>query len=169
MQVFKSYGWFFPAIVISFLLATGPKAFLMSLAIPLLLSVLYLAFDKLWGMTQLKPRLRRKTSSSYVSSVEMEKEGQEGEETEKAKKGNQSWEGNNNGYFSKVSQDEPSFGGWDYLDEASFRRMVSPETSKTQRREEGKLSESRTSDTPLLLRLLIAFFPLIGFWAKMFW
>lgn len=171
VQVFKSYGWFFPAILISFLLATGPKAFLMSLAIPLVLSVLYLAFDKLWGMTQHKPkrkaRMRRKTSSSYVSKTETE--GQEGDGTRKAKKGNESWLGNNNGSVNKVRQDDPSFGGWDYLDEARFRRRASPETRESQRRQEGKLSGSRTSDTPLLLRLLIAIFPLIGFWAKMFW
>ncbi|KAJ0034872.1 hypothetical protein Pint_25196 [Pistacia integerrima] len=173
LKVFKSYGWFSPAILISFLLATGPKAFLMSLAIPLVLSVLYLAFDKLWGMTQHKPkhkaRMRRKASTTYVSSVEMETEGQQGEGTRKVKKGNQSWVGNNNGSVNKVRQDDPSFGGWDYLDEARFRRRATPETSKSQRTQEGKLSGSRTSDTPLLLRLLIAIFPLIGFWTKMFW
>lgn len=89
----------------------------------------------------------------------MEKEGQTGEGANKAKKDDQSWVGDNNGSVNKVSQEDATFGGWDYLDEARFRRRMSPGNSESQKTQEGKLSE-RTSDTPLLLRLLIAFFPI---------
>ena len=44
--------------------STGPKAFLMALAIPLGQSALALAFEKLWGWTESKPkrkyRMKRK-------------------------------------------------------------------------------------------------------------
>ncbi|XP_043697445.1 uncharacterized protein LOC122648276, partial [Telopea speciosissima] len=34
-KVFKSFGWLLPAIIVSLLLDTGPKAFLMAMALPL--------------------------------------------------------------------------------------------------------------------------------------
>ncbi|KEH31032.1 hypothetical protein MTR_4g088590 [Medicago truncatula] len=70
IQVFKSYGWTLPIILASWLLSTGPKAFLMALAIALGQSALALAFEKLWGRTESKPkrkcRMKRKRRNSWV-------------------------------------------------------------------------------------------------------
>lgn len=195
VQVFKSFGWFLPVIIISFLLSTGLKAFLMTLALYLALSVLFLAFEKLWEMMQWKPirkarMRRRKASFMKASSVQMEDgEGEEVQDTRRAKMDNLSSVGSDNGPVNKGIQGVPDFGGWDFLDEArpmqgtsqvtsELRRTKEEKlsgngrrvTSKSQRTKDEKLSRNgRRSDIPLLLRLLIAVFPFIGFWAKMFW
>ncbi|KAK8962071.1 hypothetical protein KSP40_PGU008996 [Platanthera guangdongensis] len=60
-----------PAIIASMLLATGPKAFLLALAVPLGQSVISPAIDKLWGSQgQEEPtigpsRTRGKPSSKF--------------------------------------------------------------------------------------------------------
>lgn len=212
-QVFKSFGWFLPVVVISYMLASGLKAFLMTFGFYLVLSLLLLAFEKLWGMTLWKPigksRVRRKASSMYASRVQMEdREVEEAQDATKEKMDTPSWVGSNNGPVNKGTQDVPDFGGWDFLDEArpmqGTSRVTSESqtteeeilsgngrrvprksqttkeeklsgngrrgTSKSQRTEDEKLGgNGRRSDIPLLIRLLIAVFPFIGFWAKMFW
>ncbi|KAK1592775.1 hypothetical protein Q3G72_030197 [Acer saccharum] len=175
LKVFKSYGWLLPAIIISFLLATGPKAFLMALALSLGLSALSLAFEKLQGKLQRRPksktRMRRKTSYSNATSVEMNEEEQEESHENRNKKMSEFWVGSDNGSVRKGSEDAPSFGGWDdHLDGAGSMRRKSRVTGGSQRRREEKLSgNGRSSETPLLLRLLVALFPFISSWAEMFW
>lgn len=174
-QVFISYGWALPAIIASWLLATGPKAFLMALAIPLGQSALSLAFDKLWGKTQSKTkrrsRMRRKPAASTASSVEMGAEEQgESQETRKGKVGYQSWIVGNDGSASNGGGDAPKFGGWDDLDRSRSAWRASQKTGGSRKTptDNGKLSRKvRKSDTPLLLRLLIAVFPFLGSWTKM--
>lgn len=175
MQVFKSFGWFLPAIIISYLLATGPKAFLTTLGLSLALSLLLLAFEKLWGKKQYKPkrkvRMRRKASSIYAS-VEMEEgQAEEFQEIRKVKTDNKSQVGRSNGPVKRGSQGVSEFGGWDFVDEPRSMRGTSQVTNESKKRtRDGKLSGSgRKSDTPLLLRLLIAVFPFIGFLTKLFW
>ncbi|KAK3187732.1 hypothetical protein Dsin_027293 [Dipteronia sinensis] len=176
LKVFKSYGWLLPAIIISFLLATGPKAFLMALALSLGLSALALAFEKLRGKLQRRPkskrRMRRKTSYSNATSVEMNEEEQEESHENRNKKMSEFLVGSDNGSVRKGSEDSPSFGGWDdHLDVAGSMRRKSRVTGGSRRRRNEKLSGSgreRNSETPLLLRLLVAVFPFISFWAEMF-
>ncbi|XP_050239191.1 uncharacterized protein LOC126688516 [Quercus robur] len=173
-KVFTSYGWALPAIIASWLLATGPKAFLMALALPLGQSALSFAFDKLWGKTQSKTkrrsRMRRKPAASTASSVEMGAEEQgESQETRKGKVGYQSWIVGNDGSASNGGGDAPKFGGWDDLDRSRSAWRASRKTGGSRKTptDNGKLSgKVRKSDTPLLLRLLIAVFPFLGSWTK---
>ncbi|CAN6725871.1 unnamed protein product [Malus baccata var. baccata] len=138
LKVFKSYGWAFPAIIASLLLSTGPKAFLMALALPLGQSAFSLLFEKLWGRTRSRPKHKSRTrrrrkpfASSFGKAKTDDKERYvEDQETSDRSMGYQSW--------------------------------VPMGKGKLSRRE-------RNSDTPLLLRLLIAVFPFLGTWTKMFW
>lgn len=176
VQVFKSFGLFLPFIIISFLLATGPKAFLMALGPSLAISILSLAFEKLRGKTQQhKPKRKAKTrkkSYSRSSSSFKTKEGQKDErqETKKGRRVNEYRMGSNNGAFYKGNADEPVFGGWDDLYAEEFMRETSAAREGSQGTENGKLSGLKEkSEVPLLVRLLIALFPFIGSWAEMFW
>lgn len=172
-KVFRSYGWTFPFIIISLLLSSGPKAFLMALALPLGQSALSLAFEKLWGRTQSRPkrksRKRRKPSATTEANAKMgEKEKyDEDQETSKEKMGYQSWVAGNDVSVDNGGQDATSLGGWDDLERMKSDRRQS---QRKPRGNKGKLSRrERNSDTPLLLRLLIAVFPFLGSWTKMFW
>lgn len=179
MQVFKSYGWTLPFIIISWLVATGPKAFLMALALPLGQSAITLAFEKIWGRTpsrqkrRSRSRMRRKTSINNVSDVQSEDvEEEEGQETRKRRTGYQSWVVGNGGSVDNSGQEAGNFGGWDDLERLKYAQRPSRMTGGSGRRttEKGKLSRrERKSETPLLLRLLIAVFPFLGSWTKMLW
>ncbi|OIW07670.1 hypothetical protein TanjilG_07712 [Lupinus angustifolius] len=169
--IFKSYGWTFPIILASWLLASGPKAFLMALALPLVQSALALAFEKLWGQTKGKPkrkyRMRRKSRSMNGNGVVEEPD--ENQNTRKGKTGYQSWVVENNGSVDQGSQEAPSFGGWDDLERPATRSSrVMNGLSQRMPTEGGRFSRrERKSDKPLLLRLLIAIFPFLGTWTKM--
>lgn len=169
LQLAKSYGWMFPPIVITSLLATGPKAFLMVLALSVGQSALTFAFQKLLGKTQSKPkrkvRKRRKTTGSTVNDADIGDEEQDKEGAVKGRMGYRSWVVDDNGSFNKDNQDAPNFGGWDEFDATAPQRKRQPRKKPLAN---GKWSMSgRKSDTPLLLRLLIAVFPFLGSWTKM--
>ncbi|KAK7344561.1 hypothetical protein VNO77_14306 [Canavalia gladiata] len=174
LKVFKSYGWTLPIILASWLLASGPKAFLMALALPLGQSALALAFEKLWGRSESKPkpkrkyRMRRKPSTG--KGTKLEEEPEENPKTRKGKMGYQSWVVENNGSVDMGSREAPSLGGWDDLERSRAATRSSRATDGSQRIpvETGRLSRrERKSSTPLLLRLLIAIFPFLGTWTKM--
>ncbi|WRX20711.1 hypothetical protein QQP08_013198 [Theobroma cacao] len=179
LKVFKSFGWALPAILLSLFFATGPKAFLMALALPLGQSAITLAFQKLFGRSQSKQkrktRVRKRTKNTSprtVKNVKMEEEVQEGQQSRKGMKGYQSWVVSDDGSVNEGGQDAPSFGGWDELDGMGSTRMSSTKASSSKKttNEKGKLSMKRTnSDAPLLLRLLFAVFPFLGSWTKLFW
>ncbi|KAJ4841887.1 hypothetical protein Tsubulata_014248 [Turnera subulata] len=190
LKVFRSYGLTLVPIIISLILATGLGAFLAVFTICLGLSALIYAIDKLLGRRQSEPKrnVRRKERPSsrtspytWVDDKEEQEEEEEGEE-EWENMGYQSWVVDENGSVSKDGENAPQFGGWDDIDGlGSVPRPA--HTSGRQRKtpsENGKLSETgresgmftktgRESDTPLLLRLLIAVFPFLGSWTKMFW
>ena len=169
MQVFRSYGLMLPAIIISTVLATGPKAFLMALALPIGQSVLTLAFTKLWGTKQDNPKRKTKTKPrvSFSSYVELEEEEEkESKGTRKGKVGYQSWVSPNDVSVNKDSQIPSNFGGWDDLnrtkgfDMGSSRSSARTGRSGRTRTEKSKFRRrERRSDTPFLLRLLFAVFP----------
>ncbi|PAN29205.1 hypothetical protein PAHAL_5G209100 [Panicum hallii] len=48
-KVFKTYGFLLPVMLVSMLVATGPKAFLMAMAIPLGQSAISFLLDAIWG------------------------------------------------------------------------------------------------------------------------
>lgn len=166
-KVFKSFGWLFPPFILSMLAATGPKAFLISFALPLGQSALSLAFKKLFGRKQNQPkrksRIKKKPSAKRASGIDMEEEKEE--KIPLRKTGYQSWVGSEDGSANKGGgQNDASFGGWDELDKQgeyfSKERPSRPEKgSRLSRR-------GRKTNAPLLLRLLIALFPFLGSWTK---
>ncbi|KAF8394214.1 hypothetical protein HHK36_020421 [Tetracentron sinense] len=181
--VFRAFGWMLPAIILSMLLGNGPNAFIMALALPLGQSVLSLAINKVWGRTRDSPkpryRTKKKPFARATSNVETIKEEQQEEnsETNKGKGSYQSWVVADDGSVKKEGQHVPSFGGWDELDRQREigkepKRRPSRTTGGSPRQQvekKGKLSRRRRNrDTPLLLRLLIAVFPFLGSWTKIF-
>ncbi|KAI4345941.1 hypothetical protein L6164_013026 [Bauhinia variegata] len=171
-EVFRSFGWTLPVILLSWLLFNGPNAFLLALVLPLGQSALQLAFEKLWGNAESKPkpkpRMRRKRSTRAATGKQEEQEV-----TPKARGGKasyQSWMNENNGSVNRGNRDASGFGGWEDLDRSGPATGTSRVMDGAQRTpmEEGKLSRrERKRDTPLFLRLLIALFPFLGSWTKM--
>ncbi|KAI4338086.1 hypothetical protein L6164_016438 [Bauhinia variegata] len=172
-EIFRSYGWTLPIIILSWLLASGPKAFLMALVLPLGQSALQLAFEMLWGKAESKPkrksRMRRKPPTRTATGTKR-KEEEETQNARGAKAGYQSWVDENYSSVNRGSRDERSFGGWEDLDRSGPATSSSGMRGAAQRTptEMGKLSRrERKRDRPLLLRLLIALFPFLGSWTKM--
>ncbi|KAE8734121.1 hypothetical protein F3Y22_tig00000778pilonHSYRG00168 [Hibiscus syriacus] len=133
MQVFKSYGWTLPPILISLLFATGPKAFLMALALPLGQSTITLAFKTISG----KPRSKQKRNARGMNE------------------GYQSWTVDND-YLNESDQGTSSFGGWDELD--GMGSMRTPSAVENGRQQTAKVKdkssmEQSKSNEPFLLRL----------------
>ncbi|XP_078440707.1 uncharacterized protein LOC144710740 [Wolffia australiana] len=152
-KMFKSYGYLLPAIVASLLLASGPKAFLMAMALPLGQSALSLVADKLWARTspdetQLRwPSSRKKPVNGGSPRSRQRTEAKQAESFKP----------------TAAPQPEPvsgrrKYGGWDELDP---RPPPPPPPTP------GKLSKrGRGREAPLLLRLIMAVFPFLGSWTR---
>lgn len=170
-----------PPILISWLIASGPKALLMVLAIPFGQSVVTLVLNKLFGGPRKKAKPKRKVRKKgrpfrgRLSDSELDDEEiDENPGNVKGKMGYQSWVANDNGAAAadENTQDKLQFGGWDDLEEMEPPQRPSPRMPGRSRRktsENGELGMSASrSGTPLLLRLLIAVFPFLGSWTKLF-
>ncbi|OVA02279.1 hypothetical protein BVC80_9099g75 [Macleaya cordata] len=181
-KVFSAFGWLLPAVVISMLLASGPKAFLMALALPLGQSALSFAIDKLFGRINNNPKPRSRTkkrpfarANRNATMNEEEEEDDEISQTSRGRSGYQSWVGADSGSVGKKdNQPETTFGGWDELDLRG--KFANGAKKRTPRKTGGlpraemkeKLSKrGRNRNTPLLIRLLIAVFPFLGSWTKL--
>ncbi|CDO99365.1 unnamed protein product [Coffea canephora] len=175
IKVFRSFGWALPFILVSILLATGLKAFLMALALPLGQSTFSFAIQKMRGGKDKRPKHKTKTKSrSYPRSSRTVERGKEKRATnpgkKKAKMGYQSWVPGHDDSTDQVEKNAPTFGGWDELDGLSEFDIGSSSSSgqsvgksKNSPLENGRLSmRTEKSDTPLLLRLLIAVFPFLA-------
>lgn len=150
------------------LLTTGPKPFLVALAVPIGQSTFSFALKKMWGGKGKRSKRKNKTrgtSRTVDKFWKVKRAGSRGKK--KPKMGYKSW---------VPSYDDSSFAGWDQLDRGRDEFELGSSTSSGQRvgRSEkspsakSRLSERiRESDTPLLLRLLIAVFPFLGSWTKM--
>ena len=163
------------------LLATGPKAFLMALALPLGQSALSLAFEKVWGNSSEEERARQKTKKRpFRKSTSAS--GYEWQDEEDGAQGYRSWVSGDVGVDDEgddvVSRPPRSFGGWDELDwqEGSTKRTTKRQRPITMTRsssdntseDRGKLSGNvKYRDAPLFLRLLVAVFPFLGSWTRM--
>lgn len=174
-KVLGSFGWMIPPIILSMLLGTGTDTFFMALVLPLAQSALSLLFDSVWGRptnrhrTTSKSQKRKRTSAGATSSSRMKEEKQRRSQNGKRAGDYWSW-GSNNISAEKGEERARNFGGWDELDRAE-RMQEETNTARanqTRRDTEGKLSRrARNRHTPLLVRLLIAFFPFLGFWSKL--
>ncbi|KAE8698336.1 Small acidic protein 1 [Hibiscus syriacus] len=165
-MVFKSYGWTLPPVLISLLFATGPKAFLLALALHLGQSAITLAFEKISGKARSKQKRKARVrkakkyaSRRTVRNVKGEREEHEGSKNRKRmKKGYQSWTVNEDS-LNKSDRGTSSCGGWDELDGMGSMRTLSAVENGQKRtaKVRDKLSmEQSKSNEPFLLRLLIA-------------
>ncbi|KAI3843078.1 hypothetical protein MKX03_018333 [Papaver bracteatum] len=178
IKVFSAFGWLLPAVVASLLLASGPKAFLMALALPLGQSILSYAIDKLFGRINRNPKPRSGTKTkprgSRDAMMSEEEDETEMSQTSGGRSGYQSWVGadKNGPAKQKDNQRETTFGGWDELDlrgrksgDGATKR--SPQKRGLSREMKGKLTKKgRNKSTPLLIRLVIAVFPFLGSWMR---
>lgn len=175
-KVFRSFGWMLPAIISSLLLTSGPKAFLMALAIPLSQSVLSFVFQTVWGRPKNRTKSRGKRrppppppprgASSMDLDDEQEDKYMKGER-KRAATGYQTWVAAGDGGSSdqKNNGSSSSFGGWEELDRRAGSKSNTDRKRKTSK---STLSRrERRSQTPLLLRLLIAVFPFLGSWTRL--
>lgn len=174
MQVFWSYGWALPPILIALLITGGPKAFLMALAIPLGQSTFSFAIQKMLDATQNKPRRKSKTKKRQrVSTSNKTNFGRRGgsPKTRRRKPSYQTWASTNGVSANKDEPEVSRYGGWDELDQVSESTSTGSFVNSAQSSigtskipvEKGKLSNQKAkSDTPLLLRLLISIFPFLA-------
>lgn len=129
-----------------------------------------------------KPKIKKRSGASSPRSVKR-KAGENrvrNQQTGNMKMGYQSWIPQDEESKVASEKDVPSFGGWDEIVKGSEFDVGSPKTSSRNISEKSPPSEgdglSRSSsssrvtksDTPLLLRLLLAVFPFLGSWTKMF-
>ncbi|KAK4798512.1 hypothetical protein SAY86_030838 [Trapa natans] len=182
IKIFRSFGWMLPAIGISLLLGSGSNTFIMALAVPLGQTVISFAFNKLWGFTmeRPKPKVRaktRKTPSSRSSNDARRNVGKEkGGPRPRPRGSYQSWvSGDGLKRRGKGEGEGERFGGWDDLDgntktyDYSTRTSGGKEEGSGEKLKAGKLSRvGRVRERPLLIRLLIAAFPFLGSWMRLF-
>ncbi|KAI3798103.1 hypothetical protein L1987_33372 [Smallanthus sonchifolius] len=167
-KAFRSFGWMLPAIISSLLLTSGPKAFLMALAIPMGQSALSLLFQTVWGRPRTKTRRRGKSkrkqppprgASGAASYTDVEQE-----QERKSATGYQTWVAGDESSDDKTNGSSSSFGGWEELE----GRRTRSKTDGNRKQSKSKMSRRvKRSETPLLLRLLIAVFPFLGSWTKL--
>ncbi|GER44868.1 synaptic vesicle glycoprotein 2B [Striga asiatica] len=177
-KVFGSFGWTLPFILSSILLATGPKAFLMALALPIGQSTLAFAAQILLNLGKAKPNPKNKTNrqksraySSRKGNFEPIAEWIDFKGPRKRKKRYQTPIAKNDVSVGSSNSGATEFGGWDELDagaESIFgsSEKVGQESNVMRGGHEvkgknGKLG--KTSSGPLLLRLLVTIFPFFKF------
>ncbi|KAL3523387.1 hypothetical protein ACH5RR_016221 [Cinchona calisaya] len=174
-KVLRAFGWMVPAVVVSMVLGTGTNAFVMALALPLAQSALSVVFDMLWGRStdRHRPKSRsQKRKRAYAGASSGSRTRQEKEQSSQKGKSfddYQSWVAKKNVSAEKGERRPQNFGGWDELDKQG-KMEEEPKTATANEKRgqaKGKLSRrARNRQTPLLVRLLIAFFPFLGFWTK---
>ncbi|PSS05027.1 Microtubule-associated protein RP/EB family member 1 like [Actinidia chinensis var. chinensis] len=176
-KILNAFGWMVPAIAISLLLGTGPNAFFMALVLPLAQSAVAFATDTFWGRSSGGPRPKRKTKKKPFVRTESDigmREEREDTESGKVRENYQSWSASNDVSTKTRDKRPQSFGGWDELDKrmGSYnapQRALNQKANEPRPQKKGKLSRRvRSRDTPLLMRLLIAVFPFLGSWTKLF-
>lgn len=174
----RPYGWFLPIVLLSVLLATGPKAFLMAFSLPLGFSLLALAFEKLsaWLAGTPQPEKRRKSKSPFANGKPFSTEEGEEEESQPKRRSQKSryrsWAAGNNGSVHK-GKSGSKFGGWDELireEEESDQSFRPNQKTGEQDKPEQEVTSSmqmRERELPLLLKLLVGLFPFLGSWTSL--
>ncbi|KAL3631017.1 hypothetical protein CASFOL_024001 [Castilleja foliolosa] len=169
LSVFRAFGWMIPAVIISLLLGTGPNTILMTVALPLAQSAFSLAADTLWGTSVETPRPKSKKSKKrpFTSRARGRKEKETRFQTRNGAGNYKSWVDANNASDKNGKTSREQFGGWDELDKEP-RARPTEQADEPRVRERVKISRRTKEETPLLTRLLIAMFPFLGFWTKLF-
>lgn len=140
------------------LLTTGPKAFLLALALPLGQSAISILLENIWGKKEGElPRNRKKSRRPFARR----NGGVFNRRAEREENNNY----NRRAYRTWVSMGEEDayggaqrsgLGGWDELDENYERREPVRKLSKRRKYKEA----------PLFMRLLVAVFPFLGSWFR---
>ncbi|KAL9257625.1 hypothetical protein AKJ16_DCAP03583 [Drosera capensis] len=181
-KLLKAFGWMLPAVIISLLVGT-PNTLIMALALPLGQSAISLVLDKLWGGSgyREKPRSRAERdpferASRRTKAREKTRERNPG--TSQQPRSYQSWTSMNHGRAKHGGRGRMNFGGWDELDKQGgesgdvFReKKVQDDTRDDdlpRQQTNGKLSRRRKREKPLFFRMLIAVFPFLGSWTRLF-
>ncbi|KAJ8768337.1 hypothetical protein K2173_021490 [Erythroxylum novogranatense] len=171
-EVFRSFGWTLPPILLSLFLATDPKAFLMALALTVGQSVFTFVFRKLLGRINGKPKRmtknRRKPFANFRNDDKINIEQLE-KEAEMVKMGYQSWV-DDSGSVNVDRQGVHHFGGWDDLDKSDFVPCPPQVVGQSKRKSlaNGRLSPmGAKEEIPLYMKLLVAMFPFLSSWTKM--
>eukprot|EP00252_Welwitschia_mirabilis_P007618 TRINITY_DN1916_c0_g1_i1.p1 TRINITY_DN1916_c0_g1~~TRINITY_DN1916_c0_g1_i1.p1 ORF type:complete len:318 (+),score=77.82 TRINITY_DN1916_c0_g1_i1:109-1062(+) len=189
-QVFRSFNWILPAAVMTFLIG-NPMAILMALLIPFAQSMLVTLFQQMVrGLfnafeTNTEEPLQKPKKSSYRKRTGVKTRYSEASADDYNEEFKSS--GNyKNGKMPNLSNDMSSVGeqtiSWAYSEEARKDTTSgiklggwedlendTPLKQRSSKRKKmgGKLSNKiRRKETPLLLRLLIALFPFLGFWER---
>lgn len=123
-----------------------------------------------------KPKIKKSSGASSPKFVKRKvaENKVRNQRNKNMKMGYQSWIPQDEGSKDTSENNVPSFGGWDELIKSNKFDVGSPKSSDQSRSDKRPSSEddgfSRVtkSDTPLLLRLLLAVFPFLGYWTKMF-
>ncbi|KAK6156421.1 hypothetical protein DH2020_010669 [Rehmannia glutinosa] len=171
LKLFRAFGWMIPAVIISLLLGTGPNTIIMAVALPLAQSALSLAADTLWGRSDETPRPKSKSKkrpfARAAGRTKAKKEKEVHFQTGKEAGNYKSWADANTVSAKNGKRNRQNFGGWDELDREP---RVTPikQADEIRAEERVKISRRTKGDTPLFMRLLIAMFPYLGFWTKLF-
>ncbi|XP_023640680.1 uncharacterized protein LOC17889006 [Capsella rubella] len=161
LKALRSYGYLLPFILVSLLISTGPKAFLVSLAVASGPSLLFYAFQKLIGWDK-----RRKTSMANQFGIEEE----EVERRRSRVRYNPSMVRNNvnDREVNRSSAEMASnFGGWDELDGRwTISEQPTSEPKRTPLKKRQRIRREKAAE-PLLLRLLVSLFPFLSTYTNM--
>ncbi|KAI4303938.1 hypothetical protein MLD38_039515 [Melastoma candidum] len=165
-----------PLILLSWLTASGPKAFFITLTLSFALSAAALLVQFLWSGFELGPpgddSMRKRTPVGRVSRGRMAR-GLKNEKRDRQKRSSMydSWLESDLG----LGLNDSSFGGWAGLEE---ERLLDDLRGANEKQRKGKIASGKRSreslqeaeaEAPLLLRLLVALFPFVSSWSKLFW
>ncbi|KAK9692030.1 hypothetical protein RND81_09G236500 [Saponaria officinalis] len=181
-KVLSIFGWMVPAIIISTLFGTETNnSLIMALILPLGQTALSLVMDRLGGTPspasnsspRYKSRRRRRPKNRPNSDNPFVRNSYGNQKNTEARN-SKSRTSSNTSSVDKAGESGSRFGGWDELDQqlgtstGFSREAQSREVNGVQRQDvwSGKLSRTRTREKPLLMRLLIAVFPLLGSWTR---
>ncbi|KAF8108811.1 hypothetical protein N665_0104s0126 [Sinapis alba] len=152
LKAFKSYGYLLPFILLSLFFSTGPKAFLISLGVAIVPSLLFLAFQKLVGWDK---RRRRSMVNQIGLGMEEERRSRVRYRPSQVR---------NSGSARMAS----NFGGWDELEGLGTvpeQPRTEPKRKPVKKRK--KIRREEAAETPLLLRLLVSLFPFLSSYTNM--
>jgi hypothetical protein len=138
------------------LLVSGPKAFLMALALPLGQSAISILLENIWGKKEGEIRRpRRKSRRPFArrdGGVFNRREERE-QNNNYNRRDYRSWVSNGDAYGGSQRS---GLGGWDEFDENYVRGEPVRKLSK----------RKKYKEAPLFMRLLVAVFPFLGSWFK---
>ncbi|KFK37855.1 hypothetical protein AALP_AA3G038000 [Arabis alpina] len=167
-EVFRTLSWMLAPIGISLLLGTDSNAGLMALAVPLVQTLLSFVVDKVLSRPSISRPMKRSRRGSFSrsTSVSSARKGREEENMGGVV-------GKEGGYKSwmvgdvEINSMSSRYGGWDDL--VTQREIRNDENVRSKQQFKRKASRPwRVKEKPLFLRMLIASFPFLGSWTKLF-